>query len=267
MGTLLYKFKPIEEKYDKNQKSINYTLDTLESKQLWVPCLENLNDPQDFSFSLENPYCHCNPFWIADVQKVFFQERACLSFSKSFTSKRLWNYYTDGMKGIVLAYDADDIRKSLNCCGYFAPGYNNDQRIFYEGSVEYDGDYTDMTDYYKLCSGQTGLQFVSAESYFHKDDTWKDEDEYRFSFELPDGNTIGMLLDNLVPKEIIVGYRIETKYKKRVEDFCVANGVKLYVVFPDFAKKSMRFVKKTLYYPNVDKDNQSYYYSEFIPYT
>ena len=124
MDTLLYKFKPIEEKYDKKKKrDVNYTLETLESTQLWVPALEKLNDPQDFSFSLENPYRHYDPFLIAGVQKTFFQEHACLSFSKNFTSKRLWNYYTDGMKGLVLAYDIDDIRKSLNCCGYFAPGW------------------------------------------------------------------------------------------------------------------------------------------------
>lgn len=110
MSRRLYKYKAVSEYFDEKGNMINRDLDNLFSEQLWVSSLEGMNDPLECGFYLDKAIdlSRINLF-----QKTLLRSYACLSFSTSVTCRRLWNYYTDGMRGMVLEYSDSSIRAAL----------------------------------------------------------------------------------------------------------------------------------------------------------
>ncbi|MBR0139306.1 MAG: DUF2971 domain-containing protein, partial [Firmicutes bacterium] len=204
MARRLYKYKAASQ----------YDIENLLNDALWVSSLDAMNDPFEFGFyvnkdlSLEK---------IVPFQQWLLERYCCISFSTSVVCRRLWNYYTDAMKGMVIEYSDTEIRRALERKEISSIGVNqmvpNPQlkfsKVATEGNVIYDGVKTDLSEWYRAYIGDGGSgEFVSSNVFFHKDESWKDEKEYRFVFSrqyMPDKQNSKLI--GLVPSSITVGYR------------------------------------------------------------
>ena len=110
MTQRLFKYKAVSSFYDNEGNQINRDIENLLLEQLWVSSLEGMNDPLECAFHVDQSLGLDN---ILQFQRNLQRSYACVSFSTSVRCRRLWNYYTDGMRGMVIEYSDSSIRKAL----------------------------------------------------------------------------------------------------------------------------------------------------------
>lgn len=118
---------------------------------------------------------------IVDVDEdiVRFQENlckrlCCISFTTVLKNIRLWNYYTNGLRGYVLTYRKKDIEVSLknNNIGYFC------NKVYYKNTKE---DITQiLLDYQSSIFKEYTIPWKLL---FTKNKSWLDEKEFRYSLD------------------------------------------------------------------------------------
>lgn len=240
-NNIVYKYKPVNE-----QSVINGLL----TDSLYMSTLDKMNDPLESGFYVNGDY---DSDKIRDFQQWWLEEFYCISFSMSDNCRRLWNYYTDGMKGMVLGYKISSIREAFKKIGLwpYCPFdmmppiiKPDDEHYLSEGKVIYDGEKTNLTKYYQ---GFVGIgkesENISNKLFFHKDKSWKEEKEYRFivDCDFMDNN----VLENIIPETICVGYRINQIYLDIIKKYCKEKGVSLFQCQPDFGSCNSRKLIKT----------------------
>lgn len=245
MSQRLYKYKAGTER----------DIDNLLNDKLFVSSLNKMNDPLELGFYVEKEK---NLSCIVEFQKALLESYSCLSFSTSVSVRRLWNYYTEGMKGLVIEYRDYTIKKKLitdriECINIdyiekVNPKYTY-EKLAYEGKVLYDGEKTDLTMLYdQYCMQHSGIQFLSGEFLFHKDDSWEDEKEYRFAF--PSEYLSNDCISGIIPTAVYVGYKMEGNCLKKVKDYCISRKIPVYCYMPNFkSKSSKKFIKTTIFDP------------------
>ena len=214
----LYKYKTCDKR----------NIATLYNNQLWVSNLYNMNDPQDSSIYVYKSDCLYEVSLIDEFINNFQKSVYCMSFSLKNNSNRLWNYYSNGMRGMILVYNINDIETALK----------EQKLINYEkGSVTYSDKKLNCEDEFNKYLSNEEIN-ISLNKCFIKNKSWEDEEEYRFI--LPNINKDdGLLLCNIKPIEIIVGYKISKKDYNNLYKYADINNITLKICYPNF--KSNRF--------------------------
>lgn len=209
-------------------------IDALENDSLWVTNIYEMNDPMDLGF-------YINPERVViDDRVLIFQKSICenlpvISFSTVIKNYRLWNYYTNGLKGMALAYyksDIDQALKSIDCS-------------FHSSKIRYINESQELTNFYlNFINDKKTETLFPINMLFTKNSTWAAEKEYRYSlsskflFNDTGEKVKGKLLEGIIPYRIYIGYKMDKKSKERIMSYCKKKNVKLYVVSPDFTTKN-----------------------------
>ncbi len=224
----MYKFKSASDEYD---------IPALQKNQLWVSTLEFMNDPMDLGF-----YIQGNKDRDADI--IAFQEKlnksfVIISLGKIRQGRRLWNYYTDGMKGFALKYNNEDLIRGLKDLG---------ATKIAKGIVKYTDEKTELTDVFTeyLKTGKIPSP-QKADILFTKDKSWESEQEYRIiaeaDFLTKHEGAIehgGIKIENVIPTQIIIGYRMSEEKTKLIVKYAKENNVEVRKYTPDFRSKSSK---------------------------
>ncbi len=164
------------------------------------------------------------------------------SFSKNIKSSLMWSHYSDGMKGLCIAYDRDHLESS---------------ELFKLYPIEYNQNpikinYFDLTmlpvmngfQYYcyeknELSVGQGYLvRLASLESLYQKHACWDYEEELRNIID-PNTNKSNPKHGDLVTytkgavSAIIIGSKMKKVHKKMVVRYCAKNDIPVYVASPN----------------------------------
>ena len=205
MGKILYKFKACEHDYD---------IEAVVQNKLWVSTLHNMNDPMELAFYI-NPNDADGAF-VQEFQAHITRAFGVISFSKTWKNKQLWNYYSNGFKGMVIAYDSTSIDFAIKEVLH---------NVSYDkGDVKYENVKYDLTKLYQLFLNGGGETLFPYRSIYTKDTSWRKEHEYRYS--LPTqffGDKIdiitGKYLENIVPSAIYIGYKMNYKNKQKLINY------------------------------------------------
>lgn len=230
----MYKFKSASDEYD---------IPALQKNQLWVSTLEFMNDPMDLGF-----YIQGNKDRDADI--IAFQEKlnksfVIISLGKIRQGRRLWNYYTDGMKGFALKYNNEDLIRGLKDLG---------ATKIAKGIVKYTDEKTELTDVFTeyLKTGKIPSP-QKADILFTKDKSWESEQEYRIiaeaDFLTKHEGAIeygGIKIENVIPTQIIIGYRMNEEKTKLIVKYAKENNVEVRKYTPDFRSKSSKMYISTV---------------------
>ena len=226
-------------------------ISALMNDSLWASTYDCLNDPIDLHIYVEAENDDITDEQIDRCIEDFEKMHCCMAFSHAPYAKRLWDYYTNGWSGLVLAYDKKAIEEAL--CG---------MKVTYrEGKVKYDGEGYRITDTKQLINGLSG---IPDDVYFHKTDDWKEEDEYRFVFEYDESKPYfyspkGFLVSGLVPHHIFIGHKMKKENKEKMKEYCRKKNICLYQISPDRKTKNGKaFRKTTLVSKSGDADNDMY---------
>ena len=225
----LSKFKSVSRvEKNTNRKS---DIDSLLKNELWVSTYQYMNDKNEIPIYYED--------YSIDERKVKkYREKiednyCCISLSTTSRNKRLWDYYTNGMRGMAIVYTYDSIRKSLS---------KNHVICLTEGKVQYDGKKTLVTR-----QDMRNMDFVenNINIFLHKDDTWKEEKEYRFVFKYDKSKKYyefkeGFNLKNIKPHHILIGYKMDKTDRKEIIEYCKNKKVCLYEVSPKLTSPNMK---------------------------
>ncbi len=232
-------------------------IDALLQDALWVSTYDCLNDPIDFPIYVD-PAANVS---INDIEKYityFRKNHCCMSFSRKINNKRLWDYYTDGMKGMAIAYEYDVIRAALSETGRKTKSIGKHKHslktmnysIAIEGAVKYDGKKVPLTE---LFTNDKADHAIEDEAFFHKDDSWQNESEYRFVFDYKGNGNNGFLLERMIPSHIFVGNRMSVENKNKVIEYCQKNVINLYEYRSNYNSKSCKqYIRKALHNTNTE---------------
>lgn len=227
----LYKFKAGTER----------DINALMNDQLWVSTLELMNDPIDLGFYLNGKYKLID---IIEFQKALNLSIVVASFSNVIQNRRLWNYYSNGMRGLVLTYRSEELVKGFGRLGDEFGG-----RAF-AGIVSYGPNKYDLTDEFEkyLKTNEVPAARKDFGLLFHKDESWKEEKEYRIAMTIGSSNgEKGFLLRHVRPYEVGIGYRMEKPIAEKVKKWCIDNHIILRKYYPDFSnRKSDSSLKSTV---------------------
>lgn len=239
MGKKLYKFKSCENDYD---------IESLVQNKLWVSTLHNMNDPMELAFYI-NPNDADGAF-VQEFQDHITRAFCVISFSKTWNNKRLWNYYSNGFKGMVIEYDStaidSAIKEVLHNVSY------DDADVQYE-NVKYD-----FTKLYQLFLSGGGDALFPYKSIYTKDTSWKKEREHRYSlptqFFGDKFDTItGKYLENVVPSTIYIGYKMNYTNKQKLINYVqyqkryFNREIAVFLVTPNLYKQAFVLCKEQIY--------------------
>ena len=214
---------------------------TLKNDQLWISTLAKMNDPMDLGFYIKGKAYSEEE--ICNFQEALNQSFVVVSLAKKVQNRRLWNYYTNGMKGFALDYRIPDLIKALKDMGASDP---------IKSDVSYDDKKLDLTDMLKqyldfgiIPSLQDAEPFL-----FHKDNSWSSEDEYRiitdtdFLKKYPGAiDEGGLPLNGVIPREINVGYKMSRDAFDKIAEYAHNKGITVRRFIPDFRKSSSELFK------------------------
>lgn len=220
----MYKFKAANER----------DIDTLLQNQLWVSTLEKMNDPMDLGFYIKSRKVTSND--IIEFQNRLNKSFVVISLTTEFINRRLWNYYTEGMKGFVLAYRNDDLIKALKNAGATDIKYG---KILY---VENKQELSEMIEAY-IKSGSMP-EIKDSTLLFSKDTSWEAEHEYRIVAESTflkrngTGAPTGMCIDSVIPYQIGVGYKMGKDTLGKIVEYALEHKIEVRRYTPNFRDKS-----------------------------
>jgi hypothetical protein len=165
-------------------------------------------------------------------------------FSRTLNSPLMWSHYSDGMRGLCIAYNRDHIEKS---------------DLFNLHSVEYNQSpikfkYTDLkmiqvmdpVPFYDSENNEDSIgqgyltRLKSFDYLYQKHDHWAYEGEMRNIID-PNAKKSNPTIGGLIkyPKEsvsaIIIGSKMSEIYKKMVVKYCGKNSITVYVASPNLS--------------------------------
>ena len=163
------------------------------------------------------------------------------------------------MNGMVIEYTNAGIRKALATAGVVAVSIDvsdpsekdsKSKRFASEGKIIYDGAKVDLSEWYETFIGaESNRKSIPRNVLFHKDDSWQDEKEYRFVFRREDYDC--NWFENLEPKSIYIGYRMEENHISTIKDYCKGLNIPLYRYTPDFhSESSKKYYRDVLFDPH-----------------
>ena len=238
----------------KYKSDADYNIDALCNNQLWVSPLSKMNDPLELGFYIGNTSLF-DYLRAIELQNRILDEYGCISFSTSKTCQRLWNYYTNGMHGMVLEFKASTVNMALSEAGLAVLGGTNasskvlwDSKIAVHGRTVYRDEKAEFSSLYDsfVVNPSVDLRFA-ANQLFYKDKSWEDEKEYRYVFKWNhlSGDPTGMLMERMMPSAVYIGYRMSGTKANRVEEYCKKVGIPLFMYSIDFKSKSTKYLVRT----------------------
>ena len=229
----MYKFKSANDR----------DVEALLNNQLWISTLEKMNDPMDLGFYINSSKHSDND--IRKFQDALNKSFVIISLASKVQNRRLWNYYTDGMKGFALDYRVEDLAKALKAMG--AKTTISKKVTYGDEKLEL----SDMLDDY-MTSGKVPT-LRKADLLFKKDISWSSEDEHRivteadflklFSGAEEEG---GLLLENVMPSQINVGYKMDSKKLSLLESYAQRNNIEVRQFIPNFRSRDSGKFKSTV---------------------
>lgn len=229
----MYKFKSANDR----------DIDALLKNQLWISTLEKMNDPMDLGFYINNTKYSDEE--IRQFQDELNKSFVIISLATKVQNRRLWNYYTDGMKGFALDYRVEDLVKALKAMG---------AKTTISRKVTYGNEKLELTDmlddYIKSRKVPTPRK---ADLLFKKDISWSSEDEHRIvtdaDFLKPYPNAEekgGLLLENVTPMQINVGYKMDSKKLSQLGNYARKNNIEIRQFTPNFRSRDSGKFKSTV---------------------
>ncbi|MCR9850337.1 DUF2971 domain-containing protein [Vibrio antiquarius] len=170
-------------------------------------------------------------------------------FSNNLTSPLMWSHYSDGMKGLCIAYN----RKVLEASDSFLL-----QPVVYN-KTPFTFDYKDLmhipaVDEFKFYNYEKNEESVSKgflvrlNSYhylYQKHDRWEYEGELRniidpnsSKSEFTSGKLIEFPNDSI--SAIIIGYKMTAIHQKLVAKYCALHNIPIFMASPNFSDYSVR---------------------------
>ena len=239
MGKKLYKFKSCENDYD---------IESLVQNKLWVSTLHNMNDPMELAFYI-NPNDADGAF-VQEFQDYITQAFGVISFSKTWKNKQLWNYYSNGFRGMAIEYDSTTIDSAIK------EVLQNE--LYHAGKVHYESIKYDFTKLYQLFLSGGGETLFPYKPIYTKDTSWKKEREYRYSlptqFFGDKFDTItGKYLENVVPSTIYIGYKMNYTNKQKLINYVqfqkryFNREIAVFLVTPNLYEQAFVLCKEQIY--------------------
>jgi len=216
--SLIYKYK------SGDSNSINDLL----QKRLRISCFNSFNDP-------------CDPFWFYILPDFYLGEDEenknsiidnelkkyfCASFSKSYHSLALWNYYSNGMKGFCLEYSSQDIIDWLK----------KQKMSFRAKNVVYRKNKICLDE---LLENERTFESISK-LFFYKGLSWKNEQETRIVIK-NNKDIEYFYIDNICPKSIYIGDKSDLYTNKIIAEFAKANNINCYIIGKSYSIKNDGF--------------------------
>ena len=202
-----------------------------------------MNDPMDLGFYINSSKHSDND--IRKFQDALNKSFVIISLASKVQNRRLWNYYTDGMKGFALDYRVEDLAKALKAMG--AKTTISKKVTYGDEKLEL----SDMLDDYMTSCKVPTLR--KADLLFKKDISWSSEDEHRivteadflklFSGAEEEG---GLLLENVMPSQINVGYKMDSKKLSLLESYAQRNNIEVRQFIPNFRSRDSGKFKSTV---------------------
>ena len=250
---LLYKYKHIEESTTAEESK---ALQDLKNNRLWVSRYSALNDPSEFAFWVNKDKLSKDELVNLNIKLNLFSSNlkcSCfaLSLSKSFKNRRLWGYYTNGMRGFAAGYDENDINRAIDELGL----------SYHAMPIIYTCKKIDLTDLFKKSLKTNNLsEIIDPELVFRKNPFWKFEKEFRFSIgdgkntlnevieqqhksgEISSKTYSGFYLHNLKPKLIVVGFMMPKTIHIEIREYCNKNSIGLKIYKLDYTSPIDKFM-------------------------
>lgn len=210
-------------------------IECLLKNELYISCITCMNDPCECNIYIDiekakiklnildnNEICR----WKNIFEKIVKGCIYCASFCKDGNNEHLWEAYAGNYEGFAIEYNIDDFANALKNAGI---GFCDDY-------IQYVNDNSiDFTDsFIKSIKIDNFSDYTSANWFFSKNKKWEGEHEYRIVINTPfekdiiyNGENKGILIKNIKPTCIIVGYKINAENLKVINEYCKNNNVLL----------------------------------------
>lgn len=221
-------FKMYNGRLFKFKSGSDLDVETLLKNNLWVSNIFKMNDPMDIAIYvdknriIENINDELFECFYNDISKNLY----CISLTKKYSNKRLWNYYSDGFKGFVLCYKPSSIRNALK----------EIDNVYSEGEIVYKDTRYDFSEHYdNFIRNNIKETIINQNILFTKHTSWQEENEYRFSlssnYKWNEKNGFEL---HVKPSAIIIGYKIDIKKQEIIKKYCEENNIDLKIYKPDY---------------------------------
>jgi len=165
-------------------------------------------------------------------------------FSSNINSPLMWSHYSDGMRGLCIAYNRDHLEKS-ELFDLYPVEYNQSPIKFKYTDLKVIQVMNEMPfyDYEKneesVWEGYLA-RLTSYDYLYQKHDRWGYEGEMRNIID-PNAKKSNSKIGDLItyPKEsvsaIIIGSKMNKIHKKMVVKYCEKNGITVYIASPNLS--------------------------------
>lgn len=209
-------------------------IECLLKNELYISCITCMNDPFECNIYIDiekakiklNISNNNEIYRMKNIfEKIIKGSIYCASFCKDDNNKHLWKSYANNYEGFVIEYKINDL---INVFKNAGANFCNDY-------IQYVDDNTmDFTDSFIKSATIDCSDYVTKDWFFSKRKRWQKEHEYRIVINTPfekdiiyNGENKGILIKNIKPTCIIVGYKINAENLKVINEYCKNNNVLL----------------------------------------
>lgn len=212
-----------------------------------------LNDKLDLLHSIINDNLHGASL----AMKEYYESLYVCCFSKSLRDPLMWSHYSDGMKGLCIAYDKNILKgtneyKNLNPVVYNKKPIEFLFKDFRADKISSEFKYYDEVHKENRIAEPRLIRLNTFEHLYQKHERWAYEGEVRniVDLDIPrskrkDGALVKYPSDAI--KAILVGCKMKETKIKMIYKYCYYNKISLYIVSPD--KRDYSILIKDLYIP------------------
>lgn len=206
----IYKYKTISD-----EKSFGYVIDIIKNNQIYLPCIDEINDPLEGSIIPMHlsvmggaiPYAvGKNHPIINDIKR----EYRILSLTENAVSPQMWAHYGDNYRGICIGFRTDKTFKKIRKISYIN---------------KYTGEEPELNSREKI-------EKTLEEAYYYKAKDWKYEKEWRI-FQKEE-KFLKYEKDEIA--FIIIGHMAEEQRKKELYNLAEKNDISVYETYIADAK-------------------------------
>ncbi|UEM40623.1 DUF2971 domain-containing protein [Pectobacterium aquaticum] len=177
------------------------------------------------------------------AMKEYYESLYVCCFSKSLRDPLMWSHYSDGMKGLCIAYDKNILKKTSEYKNLKPVVYNKKPieflfKDFRADKVSDEFKYYDEVHKENRIAEPRLIRLNTFEHLYQKHERWAYEGEVRniVDLDIPrskrkDGALIKYPSDAI--KAILVGCKMKRVHLKMVGKYCILNRLPLYKVSPN----------------------------------
>lgn len=222
-------------------------LKALLNNQLYVPRADCVNDVSEIALFVKED----NAKLFNKFIKLFQKGCYILSFGVENDNVVMWNTYSNSFGGYVIDYSIESLKEKIVVqhsaagCRYGFVHYS-DKKIPISPEV--------IQQYGKIHKSDVVIKFDSYKPMFTKSSSWSYKKEFRFVFGAsdqdidfinPNNSKIykkGFMIEQIKPNKVILGYKMEDYYKRRIINYCNNNDIPIEIARPNLYSEKYEVV-------------------------